>query len=167
MISNGGWGDGERKFRGQHPGEAWKKFADMLEKGKGYRAKHGKPMMVPRYDIVPIPPHLRTNLAEQLDPGLHLRRPRSSMYDFRADDVVGKIAPRPLLLLHSSNDSVTPTEQSIEMFKRAGHPSELHLIADVDHFMFAEGNKRVWDLVRNWLNDYFPVVPAARTHAAE
>jgi hypothetical protein len=53
------------------------------------------------------------------------------------------------------------------MFKRAGHPSELHLIADVDHFMFAEGNKRVWDLVRNWLNDYFPVVPAARTHAAE
>ncbi len=89
------------------------------------------------------------------------------MYDFRADDVVGKIAPRPLLLLHSSNDSVTPTEQSIEMFKRAGQPSELHLIADVDHFMFAEGNKRVWDLVRNWLNDYFPVVPAARTHAAE
>ena len=44
-----------------------------------------------------------------------------SMYDFRADDVVGKIAPRPLLLLHSSTDSVTPTEQSIEMFKRAGH----------------------------------------------
>jgi alpha-beta hydrolase superfamily lysophospholipase len=166
VISNGGWGDGERKFRGQHPGEAWKKFAEMLEKGKGYRAKHGKPMMVPRYDIVPIPPHLRTNLAEQSIQDITWDTAQS-MYDFRADDVVGKIAPRPLLLLHSSNDSVTPTEQSIEMFKRAGHPSELHLIADVDHFMFAEGNKRVWDLVRNWLNDYFPVVPAARTHAAE
>ena len=166
VISNGGWGDGERKFRGQHPGEAWKKFADMLEKGQGYRAKHGKPMLVPRYDIVPIPPHLRTNLAEQSIQDFTWDTARS-MYDFRADDVVGKIAPRPLLLLHSSNDSVTPTEQSIEMFKRAGQPSELHLIADVDHFMFAEGNKRVWDLVRNWLNDYFPVVPAVRTHAAE
>ena len=167
VISNGGWGDGERKFRGQHPGaEAWKKFTDMLEKGQGYRAKHGKPLMVPRYDIVPIPPHLRTNLAQNSIQDFTWDTAQS-MYDFRADDVVGKIAPRPLLLLHSSNDSVTPTEQSIEMFKRAGHPSELHLIADVDHFMFAEGNKRVWDLVRNWLNDYFPVVPAARTHAAE
>ncbi len=167
VISNGGWGDGERKFRGQHPGaEAWKKFTDMLAKGRGYRAKFGKPLMVPRYDIVPIPPHLRTNLAQN---SIHefTSETAQSMYDFRADDVVGKIAPRPLLLLHSSNDSVTPTEQSIEMFKRAGHPTELHLIADVDHFMFAEGNKRVWDLVRNWLNDYFPVVPAVRTHAAE
>ncbi len=167
VISNGGWGDGERKFRGQHPGaEAWKKFTDMLEKGRGYREKHGKPLMVPRYDIVPIPPHLRTNLAQNSIQEFTWDTARS-MYDFRADDVVGKIAPRPLLLLHSSNDSVTPTEQSIEMFKRAGHPAELHLISDVDHFMFAEGNKRVWDLVRNWLNDYFPVVPAARTHAAE
>ena len=167
VISNGGWGDGERKFRGQHPGaEAWKKFTDMLDKGRGYRAKFGKPLMVPRYDIVPIPPHLRTNLAQN---SIHefTSETAQSMYDFRADNVVGKIAPRPLLLLHSSNDSVTPTEQSIEMFKRAGHPTELHLIADVDHFMFAEGNKRVWDLVRNWLNDYFPVIPAARTHAAE
>jgi pimeloyl-ACP methyl ester carboxylesterase len=167
VISNGGWGDGERKFRGQHPGaEAWKKFTDMLGKGQGYRAKHGKPLMVSRYDIVPIPPHLRTNLAQNSIQEFTWDTARS-MYDFRADDVVGKIAPRPLLLLHSSNDSVTPTEQSIEMFKRAGHPAELHLISDVDHFMFAEGNKRVWDLVRNWLNDYFPVVAAARTHAAE
>ncbi len=138
----------------------------MLAKGKGYRAKHGKPLMVPRYDIVPIPPHLRTNLAQN---SIHefTCETAQSMYDFRADDVVGKIAPRPLLLLHSSVDSVTPTEQSIEMFKRAGHPTELHLTADTDHFMFAEGNKRVWNLVRNWLNDYFPVTAAVRTHAAE
>src|SRR5438552_14416417 len=54
VISNGGWGDGERKFRGQHPTpQAWKKFTDMLDKGRGHRAKFGKPLMVPRYDIVP------------------------------------------------------------------------------------------------------------------
>ena len=70
------------------------------------------------------------------------------MFDFRADDVVGKIAPRPLLLMHAANDSVTPTEQSIELFKRAGQPAELHLFSDADHFMFGEGNVRVWDLVR-------------------
>jgi fermentation-respiration switch protein FrsA (DUF1100 family) len=83
------------------------------------------------------------------------------MYDFRADEVVGRIAPRPLLLLHAANDSVTPTEQSIELFKRAGQPTELHLISDADHFMFGEGNTRVWGLLRGWLGDYLPATSAA------
>jgi fermentation-respiration switch protein FrsA (DUF1100 family) len=89
------------------------------------------------------------------------------MFDFRADDVVGKIAPRPLLLLHAANDSVTPTEQSIELFKHAGQPTELHLISDADHFMFGEGNTRIWNLLRGWLGDYFPALaPAAKKAAA-
>jgi pimeloyl-ACP methyl ester carboxylesterase len=157
VISNGGWGNGERKFRGQHPTpEAWKKFADMLETGRGYRAKHGKPLMVPRYDIVPIPQHLRTNLAAN---SIHefTWDTAQSMFDFRADDVVGKIAPRPLLLLHAANDSVTPTEQSIEMFKRAAQPCDLHLFAETDHFMFAESNTRVRSVIYDWLEKYFPV----------
>jgi fermentation-respiration switch protein FrsA (DUF1100 family) len=79
-----------------------------------------------------------------------------SMFDFRADDVVGKIAPRPLLLIHSANDSVTPTEQSIEMFKRAGQPTELHLFSGLDHFLFAENSPRVWNVLRDWLDNYFP-----------
>jgi alpha-beta hydrolase superfamily lysophospholipase len=79
------------------------------------------------------------------------------MFDFRADDVVGNIAPRPLLLLHSSVDSVTPTEQSIELFKRAGEPTDLHLFAETDHFMFAEENVRVGTVVREWLERFFPV----------
>ena len=79
-----------------------------------------------------------------------------SMFDFRAEDVVGRIAPRPLLLLHSTIDSVTPTEQSIEMLKRAGKPADLHLFGDTDHFMLAEGNRRVWNVVRDWLEVYLP-----------
>ena len=88
------------------------------------------------------------------------------MFDFRADDLVGRIAPRPLLLLHAANDSVTPTEQSIELFKRAGQPCELHLISNADHFMFGERNTRVWNLFRDWLARYFPATTAAPTAAA-
>jgi alpha-beta hydrolase superfamily lysophospholipase len=112
-------------------------------------------MRVPRYDIVPIPPRLRGNLA----PGSIMEFPFEvveTMVAFNANEVVGRIAPRPLLLLHSANDSVTPTEQSIELFARAGKPTDLHLIADVDHFMFSEGNTLVVNLVRNWLDKYFP-----------
>jgi uncharacterized protein len=165
VISNGGWGDGERKFRGQHPTpEKWAKFTAMLEEGRRHRERTGKSLMVPRYDIVPIPQHVGDNLAAQnvrmFPPGSIEEFPAEtaqSMFDFRADDMVGKIAPRPLLLLHSANDSVTPTEQSIEMFKRAGQPAELHLLSGVDHFMFHEDSKRVWALLQGWLETYFPV----------
>jgi fermentation-respiration switch protein FrsA (DUF1100 family) len=80
-----------------------------------------------------------------------------SRFDFKADDVVGGIAPRPLLLLHSSVDSVTPTEQSIELFRRAGQPTDLPLTADTDHFMFAEENTRVRNILTDWLAQFFPV----------
>src|SRR5215469_7540334 len=156
VISSGGWGDGERKFRGQHATpQAWAKFTQMLEQGKHHRARTGEPLMVPRYDIVPIPEHLRGHLAAgsvQMFPS----ETAQSMYDFRADDVVGGMAPRPLLLLHSSVDSVTPTEQSVELFRRAGQPTDLHLFAETDHFMFAESNTRVRTVIFDWLARYFP-----------
>jgi dipeptidyl aminopeptidase/acylaminoacyl peptidase len=164
VVSNGGWGDGERKFRGQHPtAEAWAKFTAMLAEGRRHRERTGKSLMVPRYDIVPIPQHVRDNLEQQnvqMFPAGSIEmfpaETAQSMFDFRADDVVGKIAPRPLLLLHSASDSVTPTEQSIELFKRAHQPAELHLFSGLDHFMFSENSTRVWAVMRDWLERYFP-----------
>jgi pimeloyl-ACP methyl ester carboxylesterase len=157
VISSGGWGDGERKFRRQHPTtEAWARFTNMLAEGRAHRERTGKSLMVPRFDIVPIPERLRANMSA----GSIMEFPAEtarSMYDFRADDMVAKISPRPLLLLHSANDSVTPTQESIELFKRAKQPAELYLLSDVDHFMFNQENPRVTRLVRDWLERFFPV----------
>ncbi|HEY6863236.1 MAG TPA: alpha/beta fold hydrolase, partial [Burkholderiales bacterium] len=154
-ISTGGWGDGESKFRAQHASpEAWTRFSAMMDEGRRRKAR-GESMQVPRYEIVPIPPGLRGNLA----PGSIMEFPFEvveSMYTFRANDVVRRIAPRPLLLLHPARDSVTPTEQSIELFRRAGQPCDLHLVADVDHFMLSESNTLVLGIVRDWLKKYFP-----------
>ena len=156
VISCGGWGDGERKFRGQHPTpEGWAKFTNMLEEGKRHRERTGKSLMVPRYDIVPIPEKLRNRMSS----GSIMEFPAEtaqSMNDFRADDQVGNISPRPLLLIHSANDSVTPTYESIEMFKKARQPAELHLLSDVDHFTFNEENPRLTHIVHEWLRRYFP-----------
>jgi uncharacterized protein len=155
VISIGGWGNGERKFRAQHASpEAWDKFSSMLEEG-GRRAARGERMMVPRFDIVPIPEHLRHNMAL----GSILEFPwevARSMYDFRADDVVGQIAPRPLLLIHPAKDSVTPTRESVELFLRAGMPAELHLFVDLDHFLRADADSRVTQLLDGWLASNFP-----------
>ena len=157
VVSASGWGHGERKFRGQHPTpEAWAKFTAMLEEGRRHRARTGQSLMVPRYDIVPIPESMRSHVvAGSIQ--MFAAETAQSMYDFRAEEVVGRIAPRPLLLLHSASDSVTPVEQSIELFRHAGQPTELHLFADTDHFMFAESNTRVRRIVQDWLAHYFAV----------
>src|SRR5205807_9028195 len=121
--------------------------------------------MVPHYDIVPIPDHVHESLERQkvgmLAPNsveMFPAETAQSMFDFRAEEVVEKIAPRPLLLIHAANDSVTPTEQSIELFKHAGQPTELHLFSGLDHFLFAENNTRVWGVLRAWLANYFPAI---------
>jgi pimeloyl-ACP methyl ester carboxylesterase len=166
VISNGGWGHGERKFRGQHPTpEAWAKFTAMLAAGRAHRARTGESLMVLRDQIVPIPARVRESLDKQNVQMLATNsvemfpaETAQSMFDFRAEDVVAKIAPRPLLLIHAANDSVTPTEQSIEMFKRAGQPTELHLFSGLDHFLFNENSARVWSVLRHWLDAYFPAM---------
>ena len=155
-VSTGGWGDGEKKFRKQHASDAaWKKFTDMMAEGRR-RLALGESMMVPRYDIVPIQPGLRNQLA----PGSITDFPYEvveSMFNFRANEVVGQIAPRPLLLLHPSNDTVTPTEQSLDLFAHAGQPTDLHLFAETDHFILGEGNALVIDLVSGWLQKNLPL----------
>jgi alpha/beta superfamily hydrolase len=160
VISSGGWGDGQTKFRRQHESDAaWARFSKMVADGQAERARTGKTVMVPRYDVVPIPEKMRG----MLPPGSIMEFPLEtveSMLAFRANDVVGKIAPRPLLLLHSAKDSVTPTEQSVELFRRAGQPSDLHLMADVDHFMFTHKSPLVADLIHNWLDRNLPAHPA-------
>jgi len=162
VVSNGGWGDGERKFRGQHKSpEEWTRFTKMLKDGREHRTKTGKSLMVPRYDIVPIPEHLRGHLASN-SIQMFTAETAQSMYDFVADNVIGQAAGRPILLLHSSVDSVTPTEQSIEMFKRAAQPCDLHLFAETDHFMFSESNTRVRSVIYDWLDKYFPVQARAK-----
>jgi uncharacterized protein len=153
-VSASGWGNGATKFAAQH-GDRFPKFLDMLTTGKAYRQRTGQSMMVSRYEIVPIPEKLRGHVVE----GSVMEMPvdtAQSMYEFRAEDMIGKISPRPTLLLHSAVDSVTPTEQTIEMFKRSGSNCEMHLFTGTDHFMFAEGNNRVHEVVKSWLEEFFP-----------
>lgn len=154
-ISASGWGNGALKFEGQH-GDNYPRFVKMLEEGRAYKAKHGKSMIVSRYDIVPIPEKLRTHVLK----GSIMDMPvdtAQSMFDFTAENVIADIAPRPSLLLHSAVDSVTPTEQTIRMFERSKAPTEMHLFSGTDHFMFAEKNQRVHEVVTAWLRDFFPV----------
>ncbi len=159
VISSCGWGHGERKFRGQHPGEEnWRNFTDMLARGAAHKAKTGEPLWVSRWEVVPIPEHLRVHLPAKAQFKVSADTAQS-MYDFRAEDVVANIAPRPLLLLHIAEDTITPTEQSIRLFEKAGQPTELLLMTGVSHFPLAGDGAYARNLIKGWLDKFFPVTP--------
>jgi alpha-beta hydrolase superfamily lysophospholipase len=157
VVSSCGWGHGERKFRGQHPTpEAWARFTDLLEKGRRKKRETGESLWISRFDAVPIPELLRKNLSPKALMEIPVETAQS-MYDFRAEDVVGNIAPRPLLLLHTADDSVTPTEQSLRLFEKAGMPTELMLITGTSHFPLAEKDApRTRMMIKGWLDKFFP-----------
>jgi dipeptidyl aminopeptidase/acylaminoacyl peptidase len=157
VIAVGGWGDGVAKFREQHKSAAqWKKFIMKLEQGRRHRAKTGKSLMMPRFDIVPIPVHLRKNLVGNAIMEFPAET-AMSMMDFRANDVVADISPRPLLLLHPANDTVTPTSQAVGLFMRAKQPADMHLVSGVDHFMLNDDQGLVKRILEDWLAKHFPV----------
>lgn len=159
-ISVAGWGDGVAKFREQHPTpDQWQAFLAKLEEGRRHRQATGEAMMIPRFDIVPIPPHMRHLLVS--DSIMEFPAETAmSMMDFRANDVVGRIAPRPYLILHPAEDSVTPTSQALALFANANQPCDMHLVSGTDHFMFADDDGLVRRILEGWLDRYFPVHPA-------
>ena len=157
VVAVGGWGNGAAKIALQHAGPGMMdKYLEMLANGKAHREQHGTEMMVSRFDIVPIPEHMRGNLPEDAIMEFTAATAQA-IYDFRPSDVIGNLAPRPLLLVHASRDRVTPTDSSIEVWGYANLPKDMVLLSDVDHFPLAVGNARIYDVIAGWLDLYFPL----------
>jgi uncharacterized protein len=62
----------------------------------------------------------------------------AARYGYRFGDVrpinhIAAIAPRPLLLVHGTNDSVIPVSHAHQLFEAAGEPKELWLHPDLEH----------------------------------
>lgn len=156
-ISSCGWGNGERKFRGQHPSpEEWARFTGLLDAGRKHKRETGTSMWISRFDAVPIPEALRKNLSPKAIMEIPVET-AWSMMDFRADDVVANIAPRPLLLFHTAHDIITPTIESVRMFEKAGQPTELILVDTTAHFPLAPADApRTKAIMKGWLDKFFP-----------
>jgi dipeptidyl aminopeptidase/acylaminoacyl peptidase len=62
---------------------------------------------------------------------------------------IGRISPRPLLLVHGDADELIPLEHARRLYQKAGEPKELKVIAGAKHKMRLE--KAAMDFVLDWL----------------
>jgi uncharacterized protein len=65
-------------------------------------------------------------------------------------DVVATISPRPVLVVHGSDDEWVPVAQSRQLFERAGQPRRYAEIDGANH-AFAWHRAQLLDLVTGWL----------------
>lgn len=99
---------------------------------------------VPSFPIIPIVLHY-------IRRDLHVNPERySPKYN------IGKIAPRPVFIIHGRYDSIVPAAQAKLLFKRAGDPKEIWLVPGAKHNKCAEVGgfeykQRLSDFFRRYL----------------
>ncbi len=64
--------------------------------------------------------------------------------------VVGKLMPKPLLLIHGTADTILPDECSRMLYERAGEPKTLKLFDGADHRLSSHSDE-LFTLVRGWI----------------
>jgi esterase/lipase len=57
-----------------------------------------------------------------------------AILEYSPEDVVHKISPRGALFIAVENDAVTPEEQSLRLYEKAGEPKKLILYKQTTHY---------------------------------
>ncbi|HEY1981660.1 MAG TPA: alpha/beta hydrolase [Xanthobacteraceae bacterium] len=157
VILENGLGNGERIIRGMHTPESWSKFMQLMADGIRHRETTGQSLMMHRFDIFEMPKELQVNLTSNDSLMQFTAETAVGFFMFRPEEMIAKIAPRPILILHSTRDRVCNFEEAFSLMRRALPPIELHLIDGADHFMFVDPDPRVGFILRNWLEKFFPL----------
>jgi fermentation-respiration switch protein FrsA (DUF1100 family) len=63
---------------------------------------------------------------------------------------VAKLAPRPLMLVHGSDDEVLPSACSEEIYRRAADPKQMEIISGANH-NFEEHVEELTELITGWV----------------
>jgi pimeloyl-ACP methyl ester carboxylesterase len=156
VILENGLGNGERVIRSMHTPESWRAFLTLMEDGMRHREQTGTAKMIHRFDIFEMPKELQVNLTSNNSLMQFTAETAVSFFTFRPEDVIDRIAPRPILILHSARDRVCDYEEAFSLARRAQPPVELHLLDGVDHFMFVDTAPSVAFTLENWLDRFFP-----------
>jgi uncharacterized protein len=62
-----------------------------------------------------------------------------ALFECRPEDVVGDIAPRPLLIVHAADDAMFPRVEAVSIFAKASPQAELAFIDTSDHMEMYRG----------------------------
>jgi pimeloyl-ACP methyl ester carboxylesterase len=131
-------GDGYRTTRAMHDEPSWESLLGRIVDDRADTVLSGRSRIVHPFEIVRLDEVTRGYVDEELykaagfGSGVTLES-ADHLLRFRPEDVVGRIAPRPLLLVHGDRNGLHPPEESRRLAERAGEPSELLWLEGAGH----------------------------------
>ncbi len=138
-------GDGYRSTRQMHDEQHWQRLLDRVAADRPRAAVTGRSEIVHPFDIVALDRVTKGYVDVELykaagfGSGVTLES-ADALLRFRPEEVVHRIAPRPLLLVHGELNELHSADESRSLLKLAGANAELVLLPDSGHteWMFDE-----------------------------
>lgn len=131
-------GDGRRSTRFMHDDDSWQQLLERISADRRRRALEGSSELVDAFEIVRLDTVTKTYVDAELykNPGFGSTVSLESaemLLRFHPETVVDRVAPRPLLLIHGSDNALHSPDESEELFRRAGDPKQIFRIPGHGH----------------------------------
>jgi hypothetical protein len=162
VVSLVGLGNGERQMHYLRREWEWQEFKRKLVADRKTRVLTGQSQHVHPYDILVTAPEgwkfweesikaypERANTKIPLETA-------EAMIEFKPEEVVHRIAPRPVLFFSAEEDALTPLVEQQTMFNNAGEPRKLVVFSGIDHHgVYKQPTyQKVLDMSLEWFDKY-------------
>lgn len=156
-------GNGERSIRFQHDEESWERLQADIVRDRTERVQSGRSRTVPPFEIVRLDRDVVTDgyVGEELykTPGyasadISLESADAYMR-FRPEDMVQRISPRPLLLVHGAENRLHSPEESKRIYELAHEPKQLVLLEGVGHTEYMFDQHPVFQELAGIIREFF------------
>jgi dipeptidyl aminopeptidase/acylaminoacyl peptidase len=146
-----------RRMRREHE---WLEFQARVREDALHRARTGEAVMVPPREgiMVPTPERRASTIKADVDdriPSLVQLGSAEAIFDYRPIEVVGRIAPRALMLICVENDATTPEDHAYALYDAAGEPKRLVVQTGTTHYAAYEHYRDVVNpMIVEWFARY-------------
>jgi uncharacterized protein len=138
VVAMNAIGDGERSVRFMHDEASFQALHDRVQADRHRRALDGKSQLVHPFDIVRLDTLTKEYVDAELypEPGFGSEVSLESadlLFRFRPAEVVERISPRPLLLVHGLDNRLHSVDESRDLYAHAREPKRLVLLEGSGH----------------------------------
>jgi pimeloyl-ACP methyl ester carboxylesterase len=151
---------GERTTRALHDADSWRALGEAIAADRARRVAGAPSQLIAPFDLLPLPPVTRAYVDSELVPApgygsqvsleaaeWHLR--------FRPEELVARISPRPLLLIHGADNDLYSAAESARLYAAAGEPREQVLLPGLGHTEWMHDDHPAFTAVAERLSAFF------------
>jgi len=156
-----GIADGTRSTRNTHDDISWASLLDRIHADRKHRTATGRSEITDPWDIVRLNLDARTNsyVGEELYKTLNFGsgvtlESADFLLRFSPEQAVHRIAPRPLLIVHSAKNELYKPIEARSLYEHAAEPKRLQFLEGAGHTEWMFDDSPALSTLVGWLDEF-------------